>query len=179
MFELLPENQKKTLKKDYFFRLATVILASVLVLSAFFAVLLLPSYFLSAVKEKAVSEEFDLTAKSKNIQKEQELQLSIRKSKEMLDILKTGEDKISIKDLIFKIVEKKNSGIVIDGFLINLSKNNKYEILITGTAQKRDNLKIFAENLRSSKEFDSIDLPISNFAKVADIDFSIMLKSSN
>lgn len=179
MFELLPENQKKTLKKDYFFRLATVILASVLALSIFSFVFLLPSYFLSVVKEKAVSNEFDLAVKNKNIQKEQDLQLSIKKSKEMLGILKIGEDKISIKDLIFKIVEKKNSGIMIGGFSINLSKNNKYEILITGTAQKRDNLKTFAENLKASKEFDGVDLPISNFAKIADIDFSIMLKSSN
>lgn len=179
MFELLPENQKKTLKKDYFFRLAIVILISVLMLGILSFVFLLPSYFLSVVKEKAVSREFDLAVKSKNIQKEQELQLSIRKSKEMLDILKTGEDKVSIKDLIFKIVEKKNSGIVIDGFSVSLSKNNKYEILINGTAQKRDNLKTFAENLRTSKEFNSVDLPISNFAKIADIDFSIMLKSPN
>lgn len=179
MFELLPENQKKTLKKDYFFRLAIVILVSVLMLGILSFVFLLPSYFLSVVKEKAVSREFDLAVEGKNIQKEQELQLSIKKSKEMLDILKIEESSVSIKDLIFKIVEKKNSGIVIDGFSVNLSKNNKYEILVNGTAQKRDNLKTFAENLRTSKEFNSVDLPISNFAKIADIDFSIMLKSPN
>lgn len=179
MFELLPDKQKRALKRDYFFRLIIVILVSVSALSVVSIVFLLPSYFLSVVREKAVSQEFDLAVKSKSALKEQELQAGIKKSKEMLKLLKSGESKILIRDLILKIIEKKNTGIAIGGFSVNLSKNNKYEILMTGTARKRDNLKMFAENLRAGKEFSGVDLPISNFAKIADIDFSIMLKSSN
>ena len=179
MFELLPITQKKALKKEYFFRLAIVILASLLALSAISVVLLTPSYFLSVVREKAISEEFDRAVKSKDTLSEQELRTNVNKSKEMLELLKSGESKILIESLISKIIEKKNAGIAINSFSVNLSKKDKYELFVSGTAKKREDLKVFAESLRSSKEFGSVDLPISNFAKIADIDFSVTLKTAN
>ena len=97
----------------------------------------------------------------------------------MLELLKSGENKILIGSLISKIIEKKNAVIAINSFSVNLSKKDKYELFVSGTAKKRKDLKVFAESLRSSKEFGSVDLPISNFAKIADIDFSVTLKTAN
>ena len=149
-----------------------------LALSAISVVLLTPSYFLSVVREKAISEEFDRAVKSKDTLSEQELRTNVNKSKEMLELLKSGESKILIGSLISKIIEKKNAGIAINSFSVNLSKR-QIRAFCKRHGKKREDLKVFAESLRSSKEFGSVDLPISNFAKIADIDFSVTLKTAN
>ena len=106
MFELLPITQKKALKKNIF-RLAIVILASLLALSAISVVLLTPSYFLSVVREKGNFGEFDRAVKSKDTLSEQELRTNVNKSKEMLELLKSGESKIFNRKSDFEDYRKR------------------------------------------------------------------------
>lgn len=178
MLELLPNAQKKALKKEYFLRLSVVALVFLFAVGIFFLVALLPSYFLSVVEERVVTEEFNDSIKSKRASESENLQVAIEDSKEMLFLLKQGGDEGAlIERVIFKIIDNKNSGIRIDGISINYSKKDQYQVVVTGTSKNRELLKTFADNLRAEKNFSNIDLPISNFAKISDIDFSISLKT--
>ena len=96
----------------------------------------------------------------------------------MLALLKPADGKFSMQDSIVKIISKKNSGVKIDGISMNHSKNGQYRISLRGTSKNRELLKSFAESLRAEKEFNGVDLPISNFTKISDIDFNITLNTA-
>ena len=113
MLELLPNANKKAVKKEYFLRLTIVALSFLIATEIFFLVSLLPSYFLSAVKERVVYKEFESVIKSNNSSEEKELRTTIKETKEMVASLKPKGDTFLMKDLIFKIIGRKNSGIKI------------------------------------------------------------------
>lgn len=178
MLELLPNTQKKALKKEYFLRLSVASLLFLFVTGILFLVSLLPSYFLSVVKERVVNEEFNNSMKSKNTLDNENLQSSIKDSKEMLYLLKPEDSQSLMESVIMKIIENKNPGISINSISINYSKKGQYQAIITGTSKNREFLRTFADKLKMEKDFNNIDLPISNFAKISDIDFNINLKIS-
>lgn len=179
MLELLPNTQKKALKREYFLRLLIAVFLLLSVVGTLSLVSLSPSYFLSVEKEKIVSQTFEKLEKSnKSIAEDKMLQSDIKNSQEMLILLKPPERLISINGLISKIIDKKNSGIRIDEIAATSYKKGQYQILVKGNAINRDILKSFVENLKNGGLFDSVDLPISNFTKIADIDFNITLITS-
>lgn len=179
MLELLPNSQKKSVKREYFLRLLAVVLLLLSIVGILSLVSLSPSYFLSVEKEGIVSQTFEKLEKSnKSITEDKMLQSDIKNSQEMLILLKPPEKLISINDLISKIIDKKNSSIRIDEIVATSYKNNQYQILLKGNSESRDILKSFVENLKNSGLFESVDLPISNFTKIADIDFDITLKTA-
>lgn len=178
MLELLPNTQKKALKKEYFLRFSVVFLLFLFVAGILFFIFLLPSYFLSTEKEKIVNKEFENRKKSNVDLDDEGFRLDIKNSKEMIALLLPANNEHSIKDLIAKIISKKNHGIVIDGLSMNYSKNGQHQIFIRGMSKNREFLKLFAESLRAENEFINVDLPISNFAKISDIDFNITLKTA-
>ena len=177
MLELLPNANKKAVKREYFLRLAVVALSFLIAVEMIFLVSLLPSYFLSAVKERVVNKEFENVIKSNKSFEDKELQTAIKETKEMVSLLKSKGNNFLMKDLILKIINRKRSGIKINGISVSYSKNSQYQIIVNGTSKDREMLKMFAESLRSEKAFSGVDLPISNFTKISDIDFSLTLKT--
>lgn len=178
MLELLPNAQKKSIKKKYFLRLSVVALSFSLSAGILFLVSLLPSYFLSVVKENSVSQEFENKKKSASATLGEDLLVAVKNSKEIIALLKPADGKFSIHDSIVKIISKKNSGVRIDGISMNYSKDGQYRISLRGISKNRELLKSFAESLKAEKEFNGVDLPISNFAKISDIDFNIILNTA-
>ncbi len=178
MLELLPNTHKKALKKEYILRLIVVTISFLLVAGILLLISFSPSYFLLVVKEKIINQEFENVKKSNNFIDDKELQATIKNSKEMIDLLKSNGDTPLIKDLILKIISKKSSEVRIDGVSINYFKGGQYQIFIKGISKNRESLKLFVDSLRAEKEFSGIDLPISDFAKIADIDFNITLKTA-
>lgn len=175
MLELLPITQKNALKREYLLRVIVMALSFMLVIGILSSVALFPSYFLSIEREKFAYKEFENIKKFSNGTDNEKLQNDIKNLKEMLRILKPKGEGFSIKDLILKIISKKNSGVMISGVSIVSSKKEQYQIIVKGMAKNREHLERFAENLRTSKEFSNVDLPISNFAKISDIGFNITL----
>lgn len=174
MLELLPKNQKKALKQEYFLRVLVVVLLLSFTVGILSLVSLSPSYFLSLEKEKIVAKQFAEMEKSRNTtENNKEFQSDIKNFKETLGLLKPSEKIVSIGGFIANIVSNKNSGIKIYGITVNSYKKEKYQIIIKGNASGRDTLKAFVENLKGGGLFESVDLPISNFMKIADINFDI------
>ena len=109
MLELLPKNQKKALKREYFRRILVVALLLLSAVGASSLVSLSPSYFLSLEKEKIVAKQFAEIEKSrKTTMDDKEFQFDIKNLKEMVDLLKPSEKIISIGDFIANIVNNKN-----------------------------------------------------------------------
>ena len=179
MLELLPNKQKNAVKKEYRLRLLSVLFLLLAFVGILSVVSISPSYFLSVEKEKIVKREFDQIVKSNEaIADDKQFRSDIDRTKEMISLLKPSDKHISASDLISKIISKEHSGVRINRFTITPAKGEQYQILMGGNAANRDILKLFVENLKNSSWFETVDLPISNFTKIYDIDFSITLKTA-
>lgn len=176
MLELLPKNQKKALKREYFLRVLAVVLLLSFAVGVLSLVSLSPSYFLSLEKENIVAKQFAEMEKTRNTTAgDKEFQSDIKNFNETLVLLKPSEKIVLVGGFIANIVNNKNHGIKIYDITANSYKKEKYQIIIKGNASNRDILKSFVENLKGGGLFESVDLPISNFMKIADIDFDITL----
>lgn len=177
MLELLPNEHRKAVKKEYFLRLSAVTLFFFMMAGVLSLVSLSPFYFLSVVKKKIIDQEFSESVKKFGVTLENEEMMSvIKSSKEMISLLAPPKSEFLIKNAILGITGKKNPGISINGISINLSDKSQNQILVNGKATNRESLKSFVENIKAEKRFAGVDLPISNFAKITDIDFNIIIK---
>ncbi len=170
MFHLLPEKEKKVLEAEYRYRLLLVglifILASLVVASVF----LLPSYLLSARRLTDVSVRNDQVKNEIKTKTDPSISTFLSTLKDNLAALKPTQKTPNFSTLVKEITDKKTTGIGIDSF----SRDGK-GIIIGGQADNRDNLIRFSRDLQMVADFSKVDLPISDFAKDKNINFSITI----
>ena len=172
MSNLLPESNKKNIRKEYLLRifLTFLILSSLtLILLSFF---LLPSYFLS--KNKSLIAE-DKTEFLTNYVLERE------KSGVVLVLMETNEkmealhlESVKATSIISAILDKKNKNVDITGLTFRNSQEDK-KFFIDGRSLNREALISFAESLKSTPGFFNVDLPISNLTRSENLDFGIRI----
>lgn len=181
MINLIPNEEKEKMIKSFYYRLAILFLTT-LGVSVFIAfIALLPSYFITATKNSIINLRLEN-------QKNEPVPLPDQKTLAVIQDL----------DLKLSLIEKSKSseftvsGNVIDAVLLekmpdikitNISfdddlKNNPAKgrkITIRGLAPSREILLSFRLALEDSQSFKQVDLPISNFIRGANIEFSLDL----
>lgn len=177
MSNLLPKTEKELLQKEYFIRLLIVILwllIGSMILSIGF---LAPSYIVLEVKKNTAEEQIKLLNESilnkNSVETEKRLNTIMVKIETL-----NKQDKISLSNFVNKIIEKKPAGVYITDFLYNkVQKKDATEKIITlsGTANQRDSLLKFKDNLSATGFFKDVNLPLSNLTKDEDVDFLINL----
>ena len=178
MSNLLPQKQQKTLKAAYNVRRFGVIFSLLCVILLVSLVLLFPSYLLSKVRATGVSMDLETFKKTSNTENQNgDLEVRLRDAKDKARALQISEKNPSVYEL-FRIFENKSRSIKIKevSYLKGLQETT---IAIQGRAASRESLTEFEKQLRSNVNFSGIDLPISNFAKEKDIDFTIDIKVKN
>ena len=189
MINLLPPLIKLRIRRWYRARLAIVALLLLFVVILIGTVLLLPSLFLSLVKEYSGTERIMLAQELIPVEKNIEIEKNTRLTNKKISILSQKDANIILLPVINSILEKKPAsptsqgglaGISITAFLyekVASSETDKkitpQKILIKGFASNRETLVSFADELRNISLFSDIDLPISNLVKSADIPFII------
>jgi hypothetical protein len=174
MFHLLPDKEKKTLEREYRYRLLLVGLCFVLATLVVASVFLFPSYILS--KRKLDDVTFRNTQMKKSIHAKTDPALAnfLSTLKDNLSALKSTSQMASSSVLIKDITDKKSSGIYLNQFSIS-NEGTTESILLSGKASNRDNLIHFYRDLQGDAHFSKVDLPISDFAKDKDISFTITI----
>lgn len=178
MFNVLPQEEKIALAKEYKFR-RLIVLALLFVISfAIGLVLLFPSYLISSMNHrdtvKALEEvEAQLnTGTTKVITPEE-----TRKLKDQISVINASKNSNSVFALYSLILESKTASISILNLKYQLGPASDVPttILVTGRATTRDSLTQFQRNLEAKTEFSSVDLPISNLAKESNISFTLTI----
>ncbi len=175
MLNILPREQKIILRKEYRLRRIAVWLGLVLVSLAVSLVLLVPSYFIYRVKAGDVRGELERSRKVL----EADLQTG-ESAAEVAEALKNVEElkpftpRTSVYSLM-RIFEGKPQTIRILDITFLAKAVDKPTIVLRGIAADRESLTTFSRALESRSEFGSIDLPVSNFAKERNIDFSMTI----
>lgn len=172
MFSLIPDQEKKEIIKDYHLRRILIVLLFLLGTGLFTSVTLLPSRILSSAK---ISEaERRINTEQNSLEKHEDGSIKLVKDiNQKLNALHT-ETVISPSDVFNRIFTKKLSTIRIVG--ISFQNGEEVVVSVEGIATDRENLSKFVRELQSEAIFESVFLPISNFAKDKNVPFTLQIK---
>lgn len=180
MINLIPTKEKKDMIRGFYFRLGTMFFLMLGVVMLVATIALLPSYFLSIAKVNSVSEKLNLeeSAATQSINQNTAAEISVLDRK--LTILERAEkNKFLVSERVIReVLARKLDDIKITELSYDASKAGEMSIRIRGTAPSRERLLQFRMALEQDPMFKNVDLPISNFVKGSNIQFTITLMPS-
>ena len=173
---LLPLSRKRTIVRDYHLRVGVVFVAlfTVLVLAA--GVLLLPTYVY--LTGDVLGKEARLAAVKGTLASLDGLALSSRLAALSNDasVLLSFSNKSSASNVMRSVLGIPRSGIILSGFTYTPTGGSAASALVlSGTAATRDALRAYQLALQSAPFAKSVELPVSAYAKDANISFSITI----
>ncbi|MFA5888900.1 MAG: PilN domain-containing protein [Candidatus Paceibacterota bacterium] len=173
MFNSLPYELKEKIRSEYHLRLLIVVFVSIICIQIFFLIILLPSWFISLNKEKEIILQ---TKKTDSLSLDSEISMINSKIKSVnarLNIINSTLEYPKATFFIDSILSKKTDNIYIKELMYTSLSNNTGKIVLAGISKTRESLVSFVKELEGLKLFENVDLPISNFTKDKDINFSI------
>ncbi len=179
MVNLLTEKDRIGLKKERKFRVINIALIIFSLSFGACVIALAPRMFLVFIEHRGVSKQLDdLKNKPASIDYKN-LESSVSLTKKQIDSAKKNlEGRSYLSKILPELLNGKPRGISITN--ISFSKGEKENTLyISGTADSREDLRQFSAILKSNMTFSGVDVPVSNFAKSTENDFSITLKLSS
>jgi len=175
MFNLLPEKEKTNILREYKLRRLVVVAIFLFALGFISSIFLFPSFLLSSVKVSELEAEVGNIHSSVIFQETTRLEELMEDARKKLNAIKPRSDVLP-SELIGKITESRGGNIRITGIQYKvLSGKNPETISVSGVARNRDSLLKFVKALEAEEMFDSVDLPVSNFAQDRDAVFALKI----
>ncbi|HTE48299.1 MAG TPA: hypothetical protein VK675_00115 [Candidatus Paceibacterota bacterium] len=181
MINLIPNKEKKEMVKGFRYRLVVLFLIVGAFCFLIVLIAILPAFFLSVAKDNIINAKLE----------EQKSEPVPLLDQQTLAVIKDLDNKLSIVENDtknkFAVSEKVINAIMVKKMpeikLNDIFYENKpasdpkggRKISIQGTAPSREILLLFRQALEDSTNFKQVDLPISNFIKGSDIQFSLSL----
>lgn len=182
MFNLLPEKEKKIIRRQYRMRKIIVILGFLSFIIFSSLIFLIPSYVLTLFKVQEMKTEIsivknDLIGKNHQLLEEQVTDLNRRIKQVSLD-----QENPEFHDLIDKVLSEKPREVRVTGFLLqeveDPARRNTFKIQMTGVSDTRSALVKYTDILEETGLYGKVDLPIESLASQFDTDFNLNLTFS-
>ena len=180
MSNLISEQQKKAVKKEYLLRLFSVLMfIPTSLLGIFLLAYVIPYYLALEKKDTLVAELFKPVINAENRENvgENVSALANKTLEEMRAVEIYNKDIIIPSNYFDQIIENKNSDIKIIKLSFSIIKAGQGQFLVSGVSQSRAGLVTYIEDLKSKAGFASVESPVSDFAKDSDIAFTFNLKT--
>jgi Tfp pilus assembly protein PilN len=172
---LLPEERVRTLQREYFARLLVVALLLTAVVIGLAGVMLLPTHvFLrDAIAERteelaAISDE---AASAEELAFEARLASLAESTKRITELSSV----VSPSKIFSEILLAPRSNIVLTGLSFTVGTKDGTVAVVNGRAKTRNDLRAYQLVLQGMPFAASASLPVSAYAKDADIDFVITI----
>lgn len=179
MYNLLPQNQKKELRKMYRSRRFLAGGVLLFLFGALATVALIPSLGMSRVKLEDVLQRLSVARKVNEARLGPETRAAIEESNALLAVLAVPTPPLFAHNgFVETVLSQRTSDIRLTGIFYDgpaANAKNVFQYRLRGVAQTREALFSFVEALKTEEEFTMVDVPISNFVKDSDIDFSITI----
>jgi hypothetical protein len=175
MINLIPNQDKKKMIQHFYARLLIVLLLALTISLFIGSVALLPAYFISATQKDIATQKL-ASQKSAPLPKyDQDALLVVQDLNDKFKLLEAAEaNRYIVTERIIKhIVSEKPSNIKLDYLSYSTDNPEAPVVSLRGFAPSRESLLAFRSVLQNDKNFTNIDLPISNFIKSNNIQFSI------
>lgn len=171
--DLLPISRQEALSREYLYRLGTVAAGLVTGLTLVAAVLLVPTYVF--LLKSAGAKQAHLTSLKSTLSSADESALSSRLTALSNDAtaLIALSKKPSISNLVRSVLAISRPGVVLSSFTYAPVEGKNSTLSITGTAATREALRTYQLALQSAPFASAADLPVSAYAKDANIPFTI------
>lgn len=177
IINVIPEEEKKVLRKMYWIRFSTAAFSFLAILLTTASLLFLPSYFFSISKSNLATSRLEAFNKANPEISTNNLDKTIADINSKLTLLSTKDSGYIPSEIILKnLISKLPSGITLNQ--INYSEeasNNLRTINIVGKAADRASLRNFKSSLDNNPSIALTDLPISNFIGKTNISFTILV----
>lgn len=176
MFNLIPENLKATIIREYSGRRLIVWFAGFALLCIALFIFLLPTYIHVVFEEKDLLTQTEFLKDSAQFKKADDIVRVITETNEQLRVVSTPSYNTTPVSAIEKIILSKNTNIrITDIQYTQIVEEEGSKVSVAGIANTRDSLRQFVSSLEAVEVFSQVTLPVSNFAKDRDIDFSVNL----
>ena len=163
--------------RDFYFRLATVFFVTLGLCVLIGAVVMIPSYFLTYIKEDLANKKLEMQKKESVPLPDQQTLEVIKDLNKKLNLIENAENnKFDVSSRVINTIlltKTPNIKITDISYENNLLKGKK--ISIEGIAPSREVLLSFRQALEDGTGFKQVDLPISNFVKGSNIKFYLSL----
>ncbi len=177
MINLIPNQEKKRKVNDFYFRLVVVFLTMLGFCALVAAASLFPAFFLSLSNKNLANAKLE-TQKLEPVPVLDQGSLSMMEDTsnklDMVDLAEKNKYLISQK-IVNEIILKKMSDIKITQINYDNSSPGGKKVNVNGVAPSRERLLLFRQTLEDDAFFKKVDLPISNFVKGSNIEFSLSL----
>jgi hypothetical protein len=172
MLNLLPKNQKSKIVREYRIRFVAVACSLFLAAEIISLILLFPSYLTVQTRINILNSQ-STSQKVQNLTTEiASLGSIIQQTNNYLDVFNSSSTPVGVVESLQNIIGTRDKTIRIGSFYYKTNKEQQ-QIVITGKANSRQSLLDFTKKLKNLPGVVSVDLPVSDFAKSKDIDFSI------
>lgn len=177
MINLIPNKEKKEMIKSSHSRLVILFLVIASFSFLIASVAILPSYFLSAVRNSIINTKLEIQKSEPVPIIDQQTLLVIKDLNNKLDLIEKAENnKFTISEKVVNaVISKKMPNIKITDISYENDSLNGKKVSIQGTAPSREVLLSFRQAFEDDNTFKQVDLPISNFVKGSNIQFYLSL----
>jgi hypothetical protein len=172
---LLPEIEIQRLRYEFYARAAIIVLVAVSFVFIVLGILLIPSSILSSSRIKAVENRFNDISKKTSQYNGGAAEAALTRTSALMSIIHKDPRSLSVTEVVEMILANRGRQVTIESLSISSpsGKNNKTTIGLSGKAISREALVTFVKRLDSEGVFEPLSVPVSNFTKSRDIDFSI------
>ncbi len=170
MINLLPDNQKRLIKKVQVFRVAIAMLAFLLFLVAASLLLILPTFVAVRSQYKVAADTIAVLEREGNVASSEEvaaLDLRIKK----LSAVFTAEKSFSVLNALSHVQSLKPAGITINR--VSMDKQGDKKVQFFGVFSNRAVLQQFVDKLGADANVAAVNNPVSNFVKNQNGDFQL------
>lgn len=177
--DLLPYERQSALARDYYLRLATIVMifAGALVIIA--TLLLVPTYVYLAMTTRVKEVQLANIQSSLSLSDEKELSARLASLTEQTNFLLALEKASSASATTREALAISRPGIALSGLSYTPAADTKSATLvISGTAATRDSLRRYQLALEEASFAEAADLPVSAYAKDSNINFAITVTLS-
>ena len=172
MINLLPDNERVRIKKEYRLRLFDAGLVLLFSLAIVGFVVLLPTYLLSHFREvEAGDAALGANAASRDAEN-QTLLTTLGSANALATALAPAPENLSAANFVALIASDKTPGNSVTSLLYSKSPNGNQKITVQGVAGTRDDLTAFTQALEGDSRIASVNLPISDLAADSNVQFS-------
>jgi hypothetical protein len=175
MFNALPEDLKKEIKKEYRLHRTLVTLFAVFFLQICFLIAIFPTWANSYFKEKGLATQIEDMNNSQSYQDADAVYSIIESTNLKLRVINVNLASPKVVPIVKQIISSRTSGISLSKLSFVATGGNTAVVSIEGVSKTRESLISYVSVLEKSKIFKTVDLPISNLADEKNIDFTINL----
>ena len=177
MINLIPKAEKKRMLKGFYSRLVVLFLVMLGLISFVAFGVILPSYFISSVREGVIQGKLEIQKKELVSLPDQQTLLVVEDLDQKMKLIEKAEKNkfIVSQKVINAVILQKASTIKITDISYEDNGIKGKKISVEGSAPSREVLLSFRRALEEDIAFSRVDLPISNFVKGSNIKFYLSL----